>query len=97
MIFPVQAAAVVGGVSLFGGRGTMIGAFGGLLLWSILDSGLAIMNVSPFWIEASRGILLLFAVGLDAFKVKGMHKRALEETLNASKIGLKDTTIVTDY
>jgi len=96
LIFPVQAAAVVGGVSLFGGRGTMIGAFGGMLLWSILDSGLAIMEVSPFWIEASRGLLLLFAVGLDAIKVKGMHQRALEESLVTTQIGLKDTVIVTD-
>ena len=94
LIFPVQAAAVIGGVSLFGGRGTMIGAFGGLLLWSILDSGLSIMQVSPFWIEASRGLLLLFAIGLDAIKVKGMHRKALEETLSTSQIGLQDTNVV---
>lgn len=96
LIFPVQAAAVVGGVSLFGGRGTMIGAFGGLLLWSILDTGLSIMEVSPFWIEASRGILLLFAVGLDAIKVKGMHRRALEDSLSSTQIGLKDEKLVID-
>jgi len=96
LIFPVQAAAVVGGVSLFGGRGTMIGAFGGFALWSILDAGLSILKVSPFWIEASRGLLLLFAVALDAFKVKGMHRQALEETLSTSHIGRKDTNIVID-
>jgi len=96
LIFPVQAAAVIGGVSLFGGRGTMIGAFGGLLLWSILDSGLSIMEVSPFWIEASRGLLLLFAVGLDAIKVKGMRRQALEETLAITQVGLKDEKVVTD-
>ncbi len=94
LIFPVQAAAVIGGVSLFGGRGSMIGAFGGLLLWSILDSGLSIMEVSPFWIETSRGLLLLFAIGLDAIKVKGMHRKALEETLASSQIGLQDTSVV---
>ena len=96
MIFPVQAAAVVGGVSLFGGRGTMIGALGGLMLWSILDAGLSILKVSPFWIEASRGLLLLFAVGLDAVKVKQMRQRALSETLSSTEIGLEDTQIVTD-
>jgi len=96
MIFPVQAAAVVGGVSLFGGRGTMIGALGGLMLWSILDTGLSILKVSPFWIEASRGFLLLFAVGLDAIKVKQMRQRALAEALSTSEIGLEDTQIVTD-
>jgi hypothetical protein len=52
------------------------------------------MQVSPFWIEASRGLLLLFAIGLDAIKVKGMHRKALEETLSTSQIGLQDTNVV---
>ena len=95
-IFPVQAAAVVGGISLFGGRGTMIGAMGGYFLWSILDVGLPIMEVSPFWIEASRGLLLLFAVGLDAIKVQKMRQRALEESLAQTDIGLRDEKIVVD-
>ena len=74
----------------------MIGALGGLMLWSILDTGLSILKVSPFWIEASRGLLLLFAVGLDAIKVKQMRQRALAEALSTSEIGLEDTQIVTD-
>ena len=96
LIFPVQAAAVVGGISLFGGRGTLIGGLGGLMLWSILDSGLPIMKVSPFWIEASRGMLLLFAVGLDAIKVKQLRQRALEESLAHTEIGLEDQKVVSD-
>jgi ribose/xylose/arabinose/galactoside ABC-type transport system permease subunit len=93
LIFPVQAAAVVGGVSLFGGRGNMIGAMGGLFLWSILDSGLSIMKVSPFWIEASRGLLLLFAIGLDALRVRIQRREALRESLEKSDIGLKDSHV----
>jgi len=96
LIFPVQAAAVVGGISLFGGRGTMIGAMGGLFLWSILDVGLPIMKVSPFWIETSRGLLLLFAVGLDAIRVQRMRKRALAESLAQTEIGMVDTNVVVD-
>lgn len=94
LTFPVQAASVIGGVSMAGGRGTMIGALGGLLLWSILDNGLGIMKVSPFWIETSRGLILLFAVWLDAVKVKKMHDKSLIETLLHTTIGLKDKTIV---
>lgn len=93
LIFIIQAAAVVGGVSLFGGRGNMIGAMGGLFLWSILDSGLSIMKVSPFWIEASRGLLLLFAIGLDALRVQIQRKEALRESLEKSDIGLIDSHI----
>lgn len=96
MIFPVQAAAVVGGISLFGGRGTMLGAMGGYFLWSILDVGLPIMKVSPFWIETSRGLLLLFAVALDAYKVRRLRQRALEETLEQTEIGLTDKNILVE-
>jgi ribose/xylose/arabinose/galactoside ABC-type transport system permease subunit len=94
LTFPVQAAAVIGGISMAGGRGNMIGALGGLMLWSILDNGLSIMKVSPFWIETSRGLILLFAVWLDAVKVKKVHQRSLIDILLQSTIGLKDKTIV---
>lgn len=89
MIFVVQAAAVVGGISLFGGRGTFIGAFGGVLLWSILDSGLNILQVSPFWIEVARGGLLLFAVFIDAIRVRFMHWLSHRQALAQSTIGLE--------
>jgi ribose/xylose/arabinose/galactoside ABC-type transport system permease subunit len=95
-IFPTQAAAVIGGISLFGGRGTMLGGLGGFLLWSILEVGLPIVNVSPFWIEAARGFLLLFAVGLDAYKVMRLRKRALAASLAETDIGLADENVVVD-
>ncbi|MBK8047866.1 MAG: ABC transporter permease [Anaerolineales bacterium] len=90
MIFSVQAAAVIGGISLFGGRGTLIGAFGGVLLWGILDTGLNMLQVSPFWIEVSRGLLLLFAVFLDAMKVRYLHRIAVRKALTGNTIGLQD-------
>lgn len=89
-IFLVQAAAIIGGVSLLGGRGNMIGAFGGVLLWGILDTGLNIMMVNPFWIEVIRGSLLLFAMLLDALKVQYMNRLTIRETLATTKIGLRD-------
>ena len=70
MIFEVQAAAVIGGVSLFGGRGTMVGAFGGVLLLSAIDSGLKLMRVSSFWIDTIRGLTILIAMLIDAQKVR---------------------------
>jgi len=68
MIFEVFAAAVIGGVSLMGGRGTMIGAFGGVLLLSVIDSGLNLMQVSPFWINTIRGLVILLAMFIDSQK-----------------------------
>ena len=70
MIFEIQAAAVIGGISLFGGRGTMLGAFGGVLLLSSIDSGLNLMRVSAFWIDTVRGLIILFAMFIDAQKVR---------------------------
>ena len=94
-IFVVQAAAIVGGISLFGGRGNMIGALGGVLLWGILDAGLSIMEASPFTIDVFRGGLLLFAMMLDAFRVRYLHRIAIRQSLEGTTIGLEDTTPIT--
>jgi len=70
MIFEVQAAAVIGGISLFGGRGNMIGALGGVLLLASINSGLNLMRVSGFMIDAVRGAIILLAMLIDAQKVR---------------------------
>jgi len=92
-IFPVQAAAIIGGISLSGGRGNMIGALGGLLLWGILDTGLSILQVNPFTIDVFRGGLLLFAVLLDALKTRYLYRTAMREALSTTSIGLADTSL----
>ncbi len=89
-IFQVQAAAIIGGISLSGGRGNMIGALGGVLLWGILDTGLNILRADPFAIEVFRGGLLLFAMLLDSLKVQYLNRLAVRESLAKSTIGLKD-------
>jgi D-xylose transport system permease protein len=61
------AAAVIGGVSLFGGRGEVRGALLGAVLISTLQNGLNTLNVSNGWIYVVTGGVLLFAVTLDTF------------------------------
>ncbi|HTY46336.1 MAG TPA: ABC transporter permease [Methanomassiliicoccales archaeon] len=68
MVFDVFAAAVIGGVSLNGGRGSLVGAIGGVLLLSILSSVLTWLNISIYWVETTRGFIILFAVVVDAMK-----------------------------
>jgi ribose/xylose/arabinose/galactoside ABC-type transport system permease subunit len=70
MIFEMQAAAVIGGISLFGGRGSMIGALAGVILLSSIDSGLSMIRVSSFWIDTIRGLIILLAMFIDAQKVR---------------------------
>jgi ribose/xylose/arabinose/galactoside ABC-type transport system permease subunit len=69
-IFQVMAAAVIGGISLNGGRGKMIGALGGVLLLSTIDRGLNLMRVSVFWIQVIQGLIILIAMFIDAQKVR---------------------------
>jgi len=78
-IFTVMAAAVIGGVSLQGGRGTMLGALGGVLLLSTIDRGLNLMKVSVFWIKVIQGLIIMLAMFIDAQRVR-YRARSAEET-----------------
>ena len=73
MIFEIQAAAVIGGISLFGGRGSMIGALGGVLLLATINAGLNLIGVSGFMIDAFRGVIIMVACLIDAQKVRIKH------------------------
>jgi simple sugar transport system permease protein len=64
IIFSVFAAAVIGGVSLKGGRGNMVGAASGVILLGIVQDILDLANVSNYWIEAIDGAVILFALVL---------------------------------
>ncbi len=70
MVFDVMAASVIGGISLNGGRGTMMGAFGGVLLLAAISSGLNLIDVNAFWVDAIRGGVILLAMLVDAQKVR---------------------------
>lgn len=69
-IFTVMAAAVIGGISLQGGRGTMLGALGGVLLLSTIDRGLNLMNVNVFWVKVIQGLIIMLAMFIDAQRVR---------------------------
>jgi simple sugar transport system permease protein len=64
IIFSVFAAAVIGGVSLKGGRGNMIGAASGVILLGFVQNILDLANVSNYWIQAIDGVVILFALFL---------------------------------
>jgi D-xylose transport system permease protein len=64
------ASAVIGGVSLFGGRGEVRGALLGAILIGTLQNGLLLLNVSNGWIYIITGLVLLGAVTLDTVAVR---------------------------
>ncbi len=59
------AAVVIGGTSLSGGRGSIIGTVQGALIIGVLNNGLVLLNVSPFWQQVIKGLVILLAVIID--------------------------------
>lgn len=59
------AACVIGGASLMGGRGTVVGACLGALIMASLDNGMSLLNVRDFMQEIIKGSILVAAVGID--------------------------------
>lgn len=62
LIFNAFAAAVLGGVSLNGGRGTMFGAAGGVLLLILIQNLLILSQVPSYWISATTGAIIIIAL-----------------------------------
>lgn len=61
------AAVVIGGTSLFGGEGGVIGTFIGAMLIGVLNNGLVILNVSPYWQPIVVGAVVVLSVFIDQF------------------------------
>lgn len=59
------AAVVIGGTSLSGGVGTVTGTVIGALIIGVLNNGLVLLNVSPFWQQVVKGLVILLAVIID--------------------------------
>lgn len=64
------AAVVIGGTSLSGGKGTIMGTVQGALIIGILNNGLVLLNVSPFWQQVIKGLVILLAVVIEKFNSK---------------------------
>ncbi|MGD0185707.1 MAG: ABC transporter permease [Roseiarcus sp.] len=60
-------AVVIGGTSLFGGRGNLIGALVGTIIVTVLRNGLTLMGIDPLWQDLVTGVLVIAAVALDQF------------------------------
>jgi simple sugar transport system permease protein len=64
LIFSVFAAAVIGGISLDGGRGRMVGALTGVILLALVQNILILSQIQTFWIDAANGLIILIALGV---------------------------------
>jgi simple sugar transport system permease protein len=64
LIFSVFAAAVIGGISLDGGRGRIVGALTGVILLALVTNILVLSQIQTFWIDAATGLIILIALAL---------------------------------
>lgn len=62
------AAVIIGGASFFGGRGTVLGVFGGVIVMGLISNGLNLNNVSVFWQQILIGAIIVLAVFLDVIR-----------------------------
>ncbi|MDO4345055.1 MAG: ABC transporter permease [Eubacteriales bacterium] len=74
----VIAAVVLGGVSITGGSGSVIGVVLGALLFGVLSNILPLIQVSPFWQRAIRGAVILLSVVINALVSRRAERKALE-------------------
>ena len=72
----VVAAVVVGGVNIFGGSGTVVGAALGALFLGFISNALILVRLSQFWLQALYGVVILIAVALDAFLLRRFQRSA---------------------
>ena len=72
----VVAAVVVGGVNIFGGSGTVVGAALGALFLGFISNALILLRLSQFWLQALYGVVILIAVAVDAVLLRRFQRSA---------------------
>jgi ribose/xylose/arabinose/galactoside ABC-type transport system permease subunit len=62
------AAVVIGGTSIFGGSGSVLGTFLGSVLMGLILAGLTMLAVNPYWVGLITGVLIILAIAMDTLR-----------------------------
>ena len=74
VVLAVVAAVVVGGVNIFGGSGTLVGAALGALFLGFIANALILVGLSQFWLQAIYGLVILLAISADAIILRRIQR-----------------------
>ncbi|WP_420006571.1 ABC transporter permease [Arenibacterium sp. LLYu02] len=85
----VVAACVIGGISIAGGAGTILGTILGALFLGIIKNALPVIHISPFWQMAISGTAIIVAVTLNSRKSKGKGRIILRRAQDGALEGAK--------
>jgi rhamnose transport system permease protein len=81
VVLAVVAAVVVGGVNIFGGSGTLVGAALGALFLGFIANALILVGLSQFWLQAIYGVVILVAVTADAIILRRLKRAAVRSSV----------------
>jgi ribose transport system permease protein len=70
----IVAAAILGGTSLSGGKGSLVGTFIGLMILCTLSNGMVLLNIPSFWQTVAKGAALILAVYIDVLRGGGFER-----------------------
>lgn len=73
--FEAIIAAVIGGVSITGGRGKVFGALFGAILVGLLTNGMTLLNVNSYYQQVVKGVVMVVAIAFDVYSVKKKQKK----------------------
>jgi ribose/xylose/arabinose/galactoside ABC-type transport system permease subunit len=88
-LLPVVAGVIIGGTSLTGGRGSLMGTLGGVLITVTISDGLVLLNVSQYWTQVIIGVIIMLAVLLDQ-TVRGQTVTALLSRFLPAGVGARE-------
>ncbi|MCD8352235.1 MAG: ABC transporter permease [Planctomycetaceae bacterium] len=87
----VIAAVVLGGASVTGGRGTVLGTFLGVLVFAILSNSLTLLKISSYYYDVFTGLIILVSITANAIQVKRQKSQRIrvqiDEEHEAAKVG----------
>lgn len=87
----IIAAVVLGGASIFGGRGSVLGTVLGVLLIQVINNSLLLVGVPSAWLRAAVGILLILGVGVQAITARRKSERihTVDDSVEAAASSLE--------